>query len=420
MGSFIKKDILLFWRDRKELVTVFVLPILLVVILNFAFAGLLGKDKESNLDLQFAVVNQDNETDSLATLKDKLIGEGLVGEEKANVFLDQASHLNPVTMLINYLESDDVKEWVTIHELEEEEAITKVEDGDLDGILIIPDGFIAESLYAAFVGEAPTTSLEFKMEKETNNTRILLDIVQGFMDQLNYQFALQEMGASEVEVSFPTGGIEKVGAGESFTLPQYFTTAMGGLFALFLAVTVGTKTGLEIREKVFNRILLTNSHPILFLIGKMVSTFCLVWLQIMFIFVFSHLILNVFPGRSVSFWLGVIGIATLLSLAIAGLAALFTSISLRVKNIDAANGIFMLVVLLFGTIGGSFVPIYILPDWLQQIGELTPNGITLVMVTNWILFEDLSNIFTPSLLLIAFFLLLTMLSLALYPKRGEA
>ncbi|GIO25401.1 ABC transporter permease [Ornithinibacillus bavariensis] len=420
MGNFIKKDLLIFWRDRKELITVLILPILLVIILNFAFAGLLGKDTESNLDLNLAVVNQDNATDSLEKLKEKLVNEGLVGEGEANVFVEQASHLDPVSMLLNYLDSDELKGLVTIHELGEEEAITKVEDGDLDGILIIPDGFTVESLYAAFVGEAPTKSLEFKMEKETNNTSILFDIVQGFTDQLNYQFALQEMDALENEVTLPTGGVEKVGAGESFTLTQYFTTAMGALFALFLASTVGTKTGLEIRQKVFNRILLTNSNPILFLIGKMVSTFCLTWLQIMFIFVFSHFILDVFPGRTVSFWFGVIGIASLLSLAIAGLAALFTSISLRVRNIDAANGIFMLVILLFGTIGGGFVPIYVLPDWLQQIGEWTPNGISLVMVTKWIQFEDLSNIFTPGLLLIGIFLLFTLLSFALYPKRGEA
>lgn len=420
MGSFIKKDLLIFWRDRKELITVLILPILLVIILNFAFAGLLGKDMESNLDLNLAVVNQDNATDSLEKLKEKLVSEGLVGEGEANVFVEQASHLDPVSMLLNYLDSDELKGLVTIHELGEEEAITKVEDGDLDGILIIPDGFTVESLYAAFVGEAPTKSLEFKMEKETNNTSILFDIVQGFTDQLNYQFALQEMDALENEVTLPTGGVEKVGSGESFTLTQYFTTAMGALFALFLASTVGTKTGLEIRQKVFNRILLTNSNPILFLIGKMVSTFCLTWLQIMFIFVFSHFILDVFPGRTVSFWFGVIGIASLLSLAIAGLAALFTSISLRVRNIDAANGIFMLVILLFGTIGGGFVPIYVLPNWLQQIGEWTPNGISLVMVTKWIQFEDLSNIFTPGLLLIGIFLLFTLLSFALYPKRGEA
>ncbi|MEN2467367.1 ABC transporter permease [Ornithinibacillus sp. JPR2-1] len=420
MGSFIKKDLLIMWRDRKELITVLLLPIILVVVLNFVFSGLLGNDKESELDLQLAVVNQDNHADLQAQMKDKLMDNESVGKEEVAVLVEQASQLNPASMLLHYLESDDLKSFVTIQELEEADAITKAEDGDVDGILIIPEGFSADSLYAAFVGQSPTTSLELKIEKETQNNRILFDIIQGFTDQLNYQFALQELDASQVEIVTPEGGIEKVGAGDSFTLTQYFTIAMGALFALFLASTVATKAGVEIRERVFYRIQLSNSNPILYLIGKMVSTFILTWLQMMFIFVFAHFVLDAFADRSLSFWLGLIGIVTLLAIAIASLAAMFTSISLRVMSIDTANGIFMLFILLFGIIGGNFVPIYILPDWLMKIGEWTPNGLSLVMLTNWIQFEELSNIFTSILILIGFFLLFLIISLALYPKRGKA
>ncbi|MEN2767943.1 ABC transporter permease [Ornithinibacillus xuwenensis] len=419
MGSFIKKDLLLFWRDRKELITVLVLPILLVVVLNFAFAGLLSDNANENLDLQLAVVNQDNELETLARLKEKLMEEGSVSNSEAEKMVEQASQLSPIPLLFNYLESDELKSWVTVHELEEGEAVKKVEDGEIDGILTIPSGFTVDSLYAALAGEVPATSLKFKMERETNNNSILFDMIHGFTDHLNFQFVVQEIGASDAEVFLPEGGFEKVGTGESFTLSQYFTIAMGALFALFLASTVATKTGLEIRQKVFYRIQLTNSNPILFLIGKMVSTFCLAWLQIMFVFVFSHFILDVFSDRTTSFWLGVIGIVTILSLAIAALAAVFTSISLRITNIDAANGIFMLVILFFGVVGGNFVPIYILPSWLQKIGEWTPNGSSLVALTNWIQYEELSSIVTPSLFLIGFFLLFTVVSVAIYPKRGK-
>lgn len=420
MRSFIKKDLLIIWRDRKEIITVLLLPIILVIVLNFAFSGLLGNDDESQLDLHLAVVNQDNQTDLQTQLKDKFMDKESVGKEDVDVLVEQASQLNPASMLLNYLESDDLKNLVTVEVLDEADAVSKVEDGDVDGILIIPDGFSADSLYAAFVGQGSTTSLELQIEKENTNNRILFDIIQGFTDQLNYQFALRELEASQVEVVTPAGGIEKVGAGDSFTLTQYFTIAMGALFALFLASTVATKAGVEIRERVFYRIQLSNSNPILYLIGKMVSTFLLTWLQMMFIFVFAHFVLNAFPDRSLSFWLGLIGIVTLLAIAIAGLAAMFTSISLRVTSIDTAHGIFMLFILLFGIIGGNFVPIYILPDWLIKIGEWTPNGLSLVMLTNWIQFEELSNIFTSILILIGFFLLFTIISLALYPKRGKA
>nr|WP_257006855.1 ABC transporter permease [Shouchella clausii] len=87
---------------------------------------------------------------------------------------------------------------------------------------------------------------------------------------------------------------------------------------------------------------------------------------------------------------------------------------------EAANGLFMLVIILFGVVGGNFVPIYILPDWLQQIGEWTPNGLALVMFTDWIRFEQGTSLVGPSVLLIIFFVLCSIAGLAFYPKRGEA
>lgn len=421
MLSFIKKDLLLFWRDRKELITVLVLPIILVLVLNFAFAGLFGSEVETKKDLQLAVVNQDDEQEAITELKERLAEEAPLADEKAAELVERASYIRPVSMLIDYLNDDDMKEWVTVHDLEEAEAVAKVESGELDAILIIPAGFTVDSLSAALMGEPPATKLTYKIEMETNHTSALQQMIHAFIDQLNYQFALQEVGgAFPGELTLPEGGFENVGAGKTFTLTQYFTFAMGALFALFLASTVATKTGEEIRQQVFNRILLTNSHPIHFLIGKMVSSFCLAWLQIMFVFVLSHFILDVFPDRTISFWLGTVGIVTLLSLTIAGLAAVFTTVSLRVTDINAANGIFMFVIIFFGIIGGNFVPVYLLPDWLQQIGEWTPNGLSLVMLTEWFQFEELSSLVIPSIFLIMFFLLCTFIGLIFYPQRGKA
>lgn len=419
MRSFIKKDFLLFLRDRKEIIITLSLPILLVIILNFAFAGLIGNDEELSLDLQLAVVNQDNEEDSIAQLREKLIKEDSVNEAEADTIVEQMSLFMPTEKLVDYLTSNEIKEWVTIHSLNYQEAIEKVDSGDLDGLLLIPKGFTVNSLYAAYTKEKPTISLQYQIDKETNHNQILLNIIEGFIDNVNFQYVLQGIEGAEIEeVSVPEGGIEKLSTAGGFTLSQYFTVAMGVLFSLFLAATIGTKTGVEIRQQVFNRIMLTNSNPIQFLIGKIVSTFCLVWLQILIVLVASHLILDVFHGRSATFWVGAIGVVTVFSLAISGLTAVFTSISLRMKNTDAANGIFMLVILLFGIMGGNFVPIYVFPDWLKQVGEWTPNGLSLSMMTNWIQFEELHELLIPSMTLIAFFVLCIVVSLSLYPKRG--
>ncbi|MCM3550129.1 multidrug ABC transporter permease [Niallia circulans] len=420
MRSYIKKDLLTFWRDRKELITVLVLPILLVVVLNFAFSGLLGKDEDA-IDLRLAIVNQDDETEASAQLKEKLLHDASFSEQEAQDLVHRTNEVRPVQILVDYFESDELKEWVTVYEIEESEAVKKVGEGEIDGFLLIPDGFTADSLYAAVTGESPTTKLTFKRDKETGDTSALYNIIHGFMDHLNYHFALETLsGATEVEVKLPEGGLEQEEAAENFSLTQYFTITMAILFALFTAMTVATKTGHEMRQQVFNRILIAHQNRLLFLVGKTVSTFCLAWLQIMLVFTLAHFILGVFPERTANFWLGLLGIVTSVSFAIAGLAAIFTTILLKMKKAEAANGLFMLVIILFGVVGGNFVPIYILPDWLQQIGEWTPNGLALVMFTEWIRFEQVSSLVGPSVLLIIFFVLCSIAGLAFYPKRGEA
>lgn len=421
MKSFIIKDLLLFWRDRKEVIVVLLLPILLIFVLNFVFAELFGDEGEISLDLQLGIVNQDTNERVMDQLKHKLISNASLGVQEVEEIVKQMSEVQPASLLSNYLVSKELKDIVKVHELSEAEAVAKVEEEELDGILIIPKGFTVDSLYAAIAKEAPTRSIIYKVEKESNNNIAIRNIIEGYMNQLNYQFAVKEIaGISEVEVKYPLGGYEEIRTGNAFTMNDYFTIAMGALFALFLVATVATKTGVEIREQVFNRILLTNCPPIHYLIGKMVATFFLVFLQILFVVIVSHFTLDVFPDRTIFFWLGVILMIILVSLSLAGLAAIFTSISLRVTDSDAVSGIYMIVILLFGVLGGNFVPIELLPEWLQQMGEWTPNGIFLAMFTNWIQFEELTSICIHSIWLIGISLLFTLAGLVLFPERGKA
>ena len=420
MRSFIKKDLLIFWRDRNEVLVGLLLPVLLIIVLNFAFGELFNNDLKSSEKIQLAYVNQDDETEAIVRLKEKLESEATLGEEETKAVIEQASTIQPVQRLLDFLESEDLKDLVMVHKLEEASAVKKIKDGELDGMLIIPSGYTADSLYAAFTGESPAVPLIYKLEKETNNSSALYQIIEGYTDELNYQFAINEIaGASTVEAKLPKGGLEEIGAGKAFTMIQYFTVAMSGLFALFLVSSIATKTGVEIREQVFNRILLANTNPSKFLAGKMVSTICLVVLQMIFVMMASHFMFDSFADRTLIFWLGLAVMGFLYCLVMSALAAVFASILLRVKNLDAANGLFLLVTILFGTVGGGFVPIYMLPDWLQQVSEWTPNGLFLSMIADWIQFETQSSLVAPSMIMIGFFILYTMIGILMFPKRGK-
>src|SRR5690606_20733957 len=127
----------------------------------------------------------------------------------------------------------------------------------------------------------------------------------------------------------------------------------------------------EKRECVYYRIRLTNARPIYYLMGKTASAFVLAWLQFSFILILSHLLLGAFEGKSAMFWSGLAAAVTMYALTVAGLSALYTSAALRLRSVDTANGLFMLLTILFGLLGGGFMPIYLFPDWLQRAGEWT-------------------------------------------------
>lgn len=66
-----------------------------------------------------------------------------------------------------------------------------------------------------------------------------------------------------------------------------------------------------------------------------------------------------------------------LALACLGSAALSSAIALFVASLSGSsaqmNTVSTFIVLLFSAIGGSMVPRFMMPDWLQSLGRLTPN-----------------------------------------------
>ena len=60
MRSFLRKDFLIYWRDRKEVFIALLAPIVLIVVLNLAFSGMFGEDTEG-LDMNVGIVLEDDE-----------------------------------------------------------------------------------------------------------------------------------------------------------------------------------------------------------------------------------------------------------------------------------------------------------------------------------------------------------------------
>ncbi|GAB3069226.1 ABC transporter permease [Virgibacillus ainsalahensis] len=418
MGSFIKKDLLVFWRDRKEILMALVLPIVLILVLNVAFSGLLNNDDE-DVNMDVGIMQEDDESEGKEQFEETIREMALPQNEK-EMILGQSANIALVSLIRDFLNNPELEEWVNTKELSETEADELVKSGDLDAIIKIPKGFTYDMLSSILLEKESGSALKILADEQSTELTTLQNIVTNYIDSLNLQFALgSEADTAVTEPELPQGGSEIVEGVETYTISQYFTIAISTLFALFMAHTVALKTVTEVRERVFNRILLTNSNPLHFLMGKTVAAFILAWLQMMLIFTLTQLLLDVFPDRSMAFWSGLVLVITAFTLTIAGLSALFTAITLNLKDSNAASGLFTLVIMVLGVLGGSFFPLQALPEIFQKIGEWTPNGLTQTSLIEWIQFGDMNDILFPIIMLIGMFVACMVIGMSIFPKRGR-
>ncbi|GEN44478.1 ABC transporter permease [Alkalibacillus haloalkaliphilus] len=421
MWTFLIKDLLLFWRDRKEVAIIILLPLALVVILSLVMPGMFGEENDEEYDLNLGLVIEDEQEQGLERFEEQSRQTSDFSSNELEELLIGVHALPPVEGLIEYLNSPELAEWVSVETMVKEEAQEEVEQGNLDASLIIPEDYTFHLLADMYLNEPAEQSLIFQADDQTMEVEILSNVIQSYLDHMNLHHAISSAGG-DVEVpsdALPQGEVENVEGQQPFSMDQYFTISMGALFVLFLAATVATRTGIEKRENTFKRIVLTNSPPLYYLFGKTMGTFILAWCQMMLIFIGSHFILGVFSDHGAAVWVGLILMVTIYTLAIAAISAVMTSVMLRLKKPETGDGIFMLVIMVFGVIGGNFVPIYLLPNWLQQIGEMTPNGLVLATLIEWIQYEDFSILVMPSIILSIIVIVSLFIGIKLYPKRGD-
>lgn len=418
MGPFFRKDLLVFWRDRKEILLALFLPVIIIIVLNTAMDGLFSQDTDP-INIDVAIVQEDDEALGLEQFKERVEVLGLSLNEK-EALLEQAAQVKPIDLIRNYLVSPELKELLSTQDLTETEATRLVEEGDIDAIVKIPEGFSNGVLTHLILDEQTEMAVKIQADEQSTELNILQEIVHHFVDTLNLQFAIGTVSsANMMDPDLPLGGIEMIEGTEPFNMTHFFTIAMSTLFALFISQTVALKTVTEKRERVFNRILLTNSKPLYFLMGKVFSTFCFAWLQVMTAIVATQLILDVFPGRIWEFWMGLIAVITAFSLTVAGLSAIFTSLSLSLHDPNAVSGITTLIIMAMAFLGGNFFPIQNLPTFIQRIGEWTPNGLTHSVLIGWIQYSDIQELILPIIMLVSFFVICVIVGIILFPRRGR-
>lgn len=425
MISFFRKDLLLYWRNRKEIIISLVTPLIIIVVLGFALPGWV-ENPAKTLEMQIALVQLDDEQAAQEQFIQSLASRD---EQQRQAAMQGAESIQPSQWLQQLLSSKELSEYIGLQSMDYEEATEQLQNEGIIAAIVIPEGFTLATLNKMLLNDGHGANLRIITEEASFKVNVLSNIISNFLDTLNYQAVIGQLldsnGAAAIQEinklaeSNTIGGREVVEGVRVVTSFQYYAIAVSIIFALLISTTIAAKAVSEKRERIFNRIVLSNSKPIHYLLGKFSSTFILSLLQLAIILIVSHFILDIFPNLSLTFWLGLSAVFVILALCIGSLAAFFTALVFRIKE-DLANGLTLISIIIAGTIGGNFVPIYALPPWLREAGEWTPNGIALNVLLQWLQTETATDLIMPLVALTGYIVVVLCAALWIFPRKGHS
>jgi len=303
------------WRDKGALILAFVLPGFIFAI----FAAIFSNASGGSLDLRVSMVLTSDSPASVSfaeTLKDKA-DFTLTTNEKWNM--------------------SDIMERVKLGQ---------------DDVGLIIDGDIADP-------SKPSLTLIKDPSREVAAT-----VLMGQVRQIMAENADMQAPDMFNEVSALPQGENNIVTDPSVT---YYIGATAILFLLFSAMQ-GAAISLDERQTgISDRLLVGPKGAMAMLTGKFLFLTLIGTIQAAIIVAVGHF----------AFHVPVTVQLPALALACIGSAGLAASIALLVASLSGStvqmNTVSTFVVLLFSAIGGSMVPRFMMPDWLQSLGQFTPN-----------------------------------------------
>jgi ABC-2 type transport system permease protein len=378
--AMVRKDLQLFFSDRRSVIVSFVVPIAIASFFGSIFAGPSNNNEPAKISI--AVVDQDNSAISNAILS------GAQGDRNLKVAT-----------------------------LAEDEARTLVRNGKTSVAVVIPKGF-GEAAGSAFFGDGEKPVLGFLYDPSRN---VELAMVRGVLTQHVMEAVSREMfggeqGQQQIEKTLPQiqtstslpadekrrllemlGSVQKYyrelpaagtpresrrgGITMPYTVKEEAMTAgaqvayngyahsfagMAIQFLLFAMANIGVEMLLERQRGLWSRLRSAPISKVTLLLGKAFSGALISLMILLVSFGFAMVVFKVRIHGSIPGFIGV-------SIACAVMASTFGLLVAALGNSPAtARGVTTLAVLMMVMLGGAWVPTFIFPAWLQQFTLVVP------------------------------------------------
>jgi len=395
MFKLFKKDLILFFHDQRSVILTFLLPVILITLFAFAY-GSIGAYNGRSEPVKLMVAD-----------------------------MDQTSASKEIIYRIDSLEDINI---VISDSAKSKELVIK---GKFAGALIINKGF-QDSLEA---GKATPIELVYDRSREMEIGILQQNIFRTVMSSAG-EIVFKKSIEKYLQTQFPhidksiSDNILRASIKNSNYTPVIKWTSIVGekndtklgliqavagtaiLMLLFSVAGVGTSILEEKENGTINRLLYSPLKGSAILYGKMMFAFFISILQLTSMFLFAWLIFNMDLSVNIPALILMI-IAT--AFAVSSLGIFLAAVA---KTRQQAQNLSTIIILVMSAIGGSMIPLFIMPSILQKIALLSVNywGIQGFYDIFWRSLP-LVAILPKILLLMSIGIVLTLASIQLFKKR---
>ena len=360
MLSICIKDIKIFFIDKKAVMLTFLVPITLITLFAFAFGGIGAKQKSKPIYLP--ITDLDNSSTSINTINQ----------------LDSLSSIR-----IDKMSLDD--------------AVEKIKKGKIVGVLIFHEG------YEDSMGNSGDMPIELLYDQAREiEIGILRSVLAGNLYKFQGKSQVNDMISEHILETYkgvspgmldtimtnigsfynkqngPEGSAPKMGS--SLTLTPIISEsddrnlgliqAVAGtaiMMLLFSVSSVGAGILVEKDAGTLKRLLYSPISPVHILYGKMLAGNIIAVTQLSVMFLFSWI------AFGLNIWIDIPSMMVMImstAFACTSFGIFLASISQTEKQVDSLATI---VILVMSGIGGSMIPLFVMPEIMQKIAVVSMN-----------------------------------------------
>ena len=408
LGDIIFKDLRVVLRDRVALMFIFLMPIVLIMILSFALGGMFAEESISIGTINVAVVDDDN--------------------------APEAAYESSLYAL---LDNEDIAAFLDYQVMDAAQAQAKLDNREADVIITIPKGF-HEGVTQALAGTQASQQLSVVgSPNSTLKAGIAASIITSYTDTLSRlsadmallmetisqsggmtaqtmarldiaSFMRQLANAPTVDISY-----EGVAARKALSSFSYYSIAITCMFVLYSAGQGSGFLYTESEERTLQRLSAAGVSRRKLLIGKCVAVFLLCLLQLTVLLGFSSLVFGLDWGNPLVF----LAISACVAVSVTGLGALLMVLVYRAGNPSIGNVFQSMIVQVFALLGGSFLPLAMLPAVFSTLALFTPNGLAVIAYTGNVSGAPLSEILPYMAGNVGLGIVLFIIGTALFPRE---